>query len=225
VTDRRAARGALASKVADAVRGGVDWVQIREKQMDGAELLELAERVADSARSGARERGGEVRVLVNRRVDVALALAADGVHLGFDALPAGVARELLGPDALVGISCHAPAELAAEGGASYAQLAPIFPPVSKRAAGPPLGLEALRAAAGGRLPVLAQGGIDASNAGAAVAAGAAGVAVTGALLLAKRPERAARELRQVLDAQAGAPDRPGRSPGSDGGGDAPKGGA
>jgi thiamine-phosphate pyrophosphorylase len=132
---------------------------------------------------------------------VALAIGADGVHLGFDAMDAAAARRLLGPEALVGVSCHSADEARAARGASYAVLAPIRAPLSKPSARPPLGLDALRAAAGGP-PLLAQGGIDARTAAAAVAARAAGVAVTGAILLAADPGRAAAEIRSALDSAA-----------------------
>jgi thiamine-phosphate pyrophosphorylase len=141
-------------------------------------------------------------VIVNRRIDVALAIGADGVHLGYDAVDAGTARQLLGADALVGVSCHASGELSRARGASYALLAPIFAPISKPASRPPLGLGALARGAG-ELPVLAQGGIDAAGAAAAVAAGAAGVAVTGAILMAADAAAAAATLRRALD--CGAP--------------------
>jgi thiamine-phosphate pyrophosphorylase len=200
VVDRRSARGALAAAVAAAVESGVDWVQVRDRELAGAGLLALTESLARAARAAARRRRGEVRVLVNRRVDVALAAGADGVHLGFDGLAPQEARLLLGEAALVGLSAHAPEEVAKAGpAASYAQLAPVFPPLSKPGIRPPLGLEALRRAAAGGLPVLAQGGIDAGNAGAARAAGAAGVAVTGAILLAPDPGAAAGALRLALD--------------------------
>ncbi len=123
------------------------------------------------------------------------------MHLGFDALPVREARRLLGAEALVGVSTHAPAEVddAAQAGASYALLAPIFAPLSKAATRPPLGPAALAEAARAGIPVLAQGGCDASNAAALVAAGAAGVAVTGAILLADDPAAGAAELRRALD--------------------------
>jgi thiamine-phosphate pyrophosphorylase len=199
VTDRRASRRPLPEAVAAAVRGGVDWVQLREKDLEGAALLELAEAVAAAARAA----DAGVRVLVNRRCDVALAAGLDGVHLGFDAAPPAVARRLLGPARLLGASTHAPGELDAEARAalSYAQLAPIFAPLSKPATRPPLGVGALRDAAGG-LPLLAQGGIEAANAGACLRAGATGVAVTGAILSASDPEAAASALRAALDAAA-----------------------
>jgi thiamine-phosphate diphosphorylase len=208
VTDRRACRGPLAEAVAAAVAGGVDWVQVREKDLSGAALLALCEEVAAAAR---RVRPA-VRVLVNRHCDIALAAALDGVHLGFDAVPPGVARRLLGADRLVGASTHAADELDAEARATlgYAQLAPIFSPLSKSPSRPPLGPAALRAARASGLPILAQGGIDAGNAAECIRAGAAGVAVTGAILLAAEPEAAAAALRRSLDDAARAQAKDGR---------------
>ena len=196
--DRKAARGPLAAAVRAAVRAGVDWVQVRDRELGGAALVDHAEEIAQAAREGALSRGGSARVIVNRRIDVALAIGADGVHLGFDAVDAGTARQLLGADALVGVSCHAPGEVPRARGASYALLAPIFAPISKPSSRPPLGIGALARVAG-EVPVLAQGGIDAAGAAAAVAAGAAGVAVTGAILMARDPAAATASLRRALD--------------------------
>ena len=202
--DRSAARGDLLQGVAAAVAGGVDWLQVRERGLDGAELLAFAEAAAGAARDAAARGGHALQVIVNRRSDVALAIGAEGVHLGFDAVGTEVARQLLGPDALLGVSCHAPEEVHAAAGASYAHLAPIFPPLSKAASRPALGLGALRAAAGAR-PVLAQGGVEASNAEACLEAGAAGIAVTGAVLMADDPGAAAAALRAALDAATSHP--------------------
>lgn len=187
-----------------AVAAGVDWVQIRERDLDGLPLLRLARELAEAAREGARRRGGGLKLIVNRRVDVALALPADGVHLGFDAMPPAAARKLLGPRALIGAATHRPAEaVAAAGhGLDYVHLAPIHAPLSKALGphqGPPLGTGCLREASKGAPPILAQGGIVAENARAAIAAGAAGVAVTGAILAARDPAAAAAALRTALD--------------------------
>jgi thiamine-phosphate pyrophosphorylase len=203
VTDRRVSRLPLAEAVAEAVAGGVDWVQLRERDLEGAALLELAEEIAVAARLGARARpgGGAVQLIVNRRLDVALALGDAGVHLGFDAMAPAEARRLLGPTRLIGISAHAVAEVAAAAtaGTSYACLAPIFLPRSKPATRPALGVGVLTDAARYGIPVLAQGGAQAANAAELVAAGAAGVAVTGAILLADDPGAAATQLRHALD--------------------------
>lgn len=197
VTDRHAARGPLAGAVAAALAGGVDWVQVREKDLSGAQLLELCDAIREAAAEHPK-----ARVLVNRRLDVALAGALDGVHLGFDGLPAAEARALLGDDALVGIASHGTEELRsrAGSGASYAHLAPIFTPRSKSTSRLPLGLAVLEEAARVGLPLFAQGGISRDNAAACVRAGAQGVAVTGALLDTDDPAAAARELRAALDA-------------------------
>src|SRR4029453_17763420 len=160
-------------------------------------------------RRGAQARGGGVRVVVNRRVDVALAAGADGAHLGFDAMDADTARRLLDPGAWIGVSAHSAEEVLALDPAcvSYAHLAPIFDPLSKAAERPALGLDALRAAATGAVPVLAQGGISAGNAAECLRAGAAGVAVTGAILLAGAVAAATKALREALDAGRDAPIR------------------
>jgi thiamine-phosphate pyrophosphorylase len=199
VTDRGAARGDLVECVAAAVSAGVDWVQIRERDLDGAALLEHAEAISAAARSAAGKRGGRVAIIGNRRVDVALALEADGVQLGFDAMDAPSARRLLGADAQIGVSTHSPEEIEKlPRETSYAQLAPIFPPLSKPSSGPHLGVEAISSAARYGVPVLAQGGVTADNAAAMIAAGAAGVAVTGAILSAPDPIAATRSLRAAL---------------------------
>lgn len=192
VVDREGAQ--RPNLVRDAVRAGVDWVQLRERTLEARDLIELADAVVASA--------APARVLVNRRSDVALVCGADGVHLGFDAIEAGQARELLGSQALVGVSTHAPEEIDPASGASYAHLAPIFEPLSKPPERAPLGLLALAAAAQRGLPVIAQGGLDARSAAAAIGAGAAGIAVTGAILNADDPAGATRSLRDALDGAA-----------------------
>lgn len=179
-----------------ACDAGVDWIQLRDRSLGGAALLEAVDRARAAARGSRRP----VRVIVNRRADVARAASADGVHLGFDALPAARARSLLGPDAWIGISLHDPDAVAGAGAASYVHLAPIFAPLSKASERRPLGLAALRAACGRKVPVLAQGGIEPANARSAVAAGAAGVAVTGAIGGADDLALAVRALRSALDA-------------------------
>jgi thiamine-phosphate pyrophosphorylase len=198
VIDARAA--ARAGLVEAVVSGGVDWLQLRDRTLEGAGLFALLDAVCAAARRAGADRPAPVRVVVSRRMDAALATGADGVHLPFDGVDAADARVLLGGDALVGISAHAPEEIDARGGASYAHLAPIHPPLSKPPERPPLGLAAITRAAARGLPVLAQGGIEARNARAAIAAGAAGVAVTGSILNAPDPRAAARALREALDA-------------------------
>jgi len=207
VLDRAAGGPDPEARVAAAVRAGVDLVQVRDRALPDRELLALADAVVAGARRGAAERDGSARVVVNRRGDVALAAGACGVHVGFDAVDPASARRLLGANAWIGVSAHSPSEVAAAAaaGADYAHLAPIHRPLSKAPSRPPLGLDALREAAGAGIPVLAQGGIDASNARSLAAAGAAGAAVTFALA-GDDPGRTAAALRAALDAGAAAAD-------------------
>ncbi len=214
VVDRATCLLPAAEAVREAVRGGVDWVQIRERELESGELLAWSESLARAAAEGAAEGGQRVAVIINRRVDIALSLAetgaAQGVQLGFDAVSPAVARELLGETAWIGLSTHHPDEVVGlsetqgrpgspGGPANYAQLAPIFSPLSKTSTRPPLGLAALERACRSGFPVLAQGGMDAGNARKAVDAGAAGIAVTGAILQASDPRAAAQSLRAALD--------------------------
>ena len=192
VTDRRrAAGGDLPAAVERALEGGVRAVQLREKDLPGLELYELAVVLrAITSRHGAR-------LLVNDRLDIALAAGADGVHLGVASIPPGEARRLLGPEALIGCSTHDLRELAeaAAGGADFATFGPVYATPSKEAYGPPVGIEALRhACAASGIPVFALGGVGAGNVGEVLAAGAGGVGVIGAILAAPDPGAAARDL-------------------------------
>lgn len=197
VLDRAISRDPLAETVEAAVRAGVDWIQLRDRSLEGTDWIDWADAMAAAARRG----DPNVRVIVNRRLDIALAIGADGAHLGFDAPSPADARTLLGSEALIGVSAHSAAELpiALAAGVSYAHLAPIFDPRSKPASRPALGIAALTQAATCGLPIIAQGGIDPARCGEVLRANAAGVALTGAVLMAEDPERAAAELRDALD--------------------------
>ncbi len=189
--------------MAAAVAGGVNRVQLREKDLAGRALFALA-RAIDNRIAACNETPQRI---VNRRIDVARAAAWDGVHLGFDAPTVADARALLPAGAIVGVSHHAADDLAACAPAErpdYAQLAPLWPPNSKPARGEPLGLDALAQATRAGIPIIAQGGIDAERAAACIAAGAIGVAVTGAIMKASSPEHAAATLRRAIDAAAAA---------------------
>ncbi len=201
VTDREVGGSHLLRAVEDAVAGGVDRVQVRERGLPGAALLRHVEDIAAASRRGAARRGGSVEILVNRFIDVALAAGADGVHLGFDAIAPADARALVGAEKIVTVACHGTDEILKlpANVVDQAQLAPIYAPRSKASTRPPLGPQAIAGAAGGP-PVIAQGGIDPPRAATCIAAGAVGVAVTGALLLADSPCDAARAFRRALDA-------------------------
>jgi thiamine-phosphate pyrophosphorylase len=192
ITDRRLCGGGetLLARVEAALCGGVDAVQLREKDLDARSLHELAARLLEVCR---RHR---VPLLINDRIDVAIAVGADGVHLPADSFNARDARALLG-DKLVGVSTHSleEARAAAGDGADFAVFGPVFATPSKTAFGEPQGLDRLReVAAAAGLPILAVGGITPERAVEARAAGAAGVAAIGALLGADDPCAVARAL-------------------------------
>jgi len=171
---------------------GVDGFQVRAKGLTDAALLAFAESVVAVVRPlGAA-------VVVNDRVDVALASGADGVHLGRHDLPVAVARRLA-PGLLVGATCRDrdQAVRAAADGADYAGFGPVFATTSKTGLPAPLGTEAVRAAAG-ILPLIGIGGVDAATARAVREAGAAGVAVIGAIWRQPDPVAAARELVEAV---------------------------
>jgi len=197
VTDRRAlAPGrSLADAVEAALSGGVEAVQLREKDLSARELYSLALEL----RERTRRRGA--RLLVNDRVDVALAVGADGVHLGGGSLPVEQARRLLGPGRLIGVSTHHGSEIAAAAarGADFVTLGPVYPTPSKAVFGEPLGVERLRrACASAPVPVFALGGIRADRVGEILAAGARGVALISGVLGAEDPAAAAAEILRAL---------------------------
>jgi thiamine-phosphate pyrophosphorylase len=183
----------LPDRVAAALAGlppAVAAVQLRAKDMGGKDMLALARALRDVARAAGQW------LMVNDRLDVAVAAGADGVHLPSRGIPAADARRLLGPGAIIGASCHSVAEVrrARDGGADFATFGPVFDTPSKRAWGPPVGLDALREAARLGLPLVALGGVDPSNAASTVAAGAAGVAAIRAWLGAADAAGAVRQL-------------------------------
>lgn len=182
------ARPGLADLVEAAVRGGVDLVQIRDKELPDGELL----RALEETREVTRRLG--VPLVVNDRPDLAVLVEADAVHVGQDDLPVAAVRRFRLP---VGLSTHTPAEIdAAE--ANYIGVGPVHETPTKEGR-PAAGLELVRhAAAHARQPWFAIGGIDRTNVEEVLAAGAARIAVVRAIAGAPDPETAARELRSAL---------------------------
>lgn len=213
VSNRRLCKTPAAEALAAAVCGGADVIQLREKDLPGGALLALArETAAAIARAAGAVALQRTALIVNRRADIALAAEWHGVHLGGDAMALADARALLPAQMCIGVSTHAAAEVAAAVNAAaaadfqppnYFQLAPIWAPLSKElpAGQKPLGAAALQKAVqqAGGTPVIAQGGITAQRARECMAAGAAGVAVTGAVLGAANPKAAAQNLRAALE--------------------------
>lgn len=173
ITDRKSLNGELLPFVAQAMLAGVDWIQIREKDLSGRDLLEVC-------RAAARlPNPHQSKLIVNGRPDVAMAVGFDGVHLPASSAPVEAVRRLLGPDLLMGVSCHSFEQLeAAESqGADYAFYSPIFASAAKPGYGPAVGTDRLRAAAQRvKIPVLALGGVSLQNAEGCMQSGAAGVA-------------------------------------------------
>lgn len=187
--DEPTRRRLLLEKIAEAARCGVDYIQLREKDLPTRELEALASEAVRVVRKHLRTetRAPRTALLVNSRTDVAIAAGADGVHLRSDDISAGQAREIFSAHTrnskleprnwLVGVSCHSAAGVARAGaeGADFAVFAPVF---EKKDAPKvrPAGLEALREACQGGIPVLALGGVTLENARDCVGAGAAGIA-------------------------------------------------
>jgi thiamine-phosphate pyrophosphorylase len=185
----------LPEVVSAALRGGVTAVQLRAKMATTLELLELARTLGGLCRAAG------VPLIVNDRVDVALAAEADGAHVGHigeEDLSPRDARRLLGPEAIVGVSVGAPSEArqATAQGASYVSAGPMFATSTKSNAGPAAGealLKSVRPATS--VPLVVIGGITAEHAPALFAAGADGVCVGAAILRASDPEAAARAFK------------------------------
>jgi thiamine-phosphate pyrophosphorylase len=198
ITDARLARGRdQVDVVAAALRGGATMVQLRDKDLPARDQYALGLRLRELT----RQHGAAL--IVNDRVDLALALDADGVHLGQDDLPPAVARALLGPERVVGVSVGSPAELdlVRREGADYLGTGPFSLTGSKSDAGAAIGAAGIaRVRALTDLPIVAIGGLTAGTAGEAVRAGATGVAVISAIVSADDPALAAQQIRQAVDA-------------------------
>jgi thiamine-phosphate pyrophosphorylase len=200
VTDRGLSRGrATLDIVRAAVRGGVTCVQLREKTCSTREFIAEALAIRNFLKSHG------IPFIINDRVDVALAVGADGVHLGQTDMPLAMARAILGRSHIIGVSAESlrDAAEAEAGGADYLGVSPIFVTATKTDTAAPLGLEGLRAIRRTvNLPLVAIGGVGTANAAEVIASGADGVAVVSAIVTAADPEFAARELaRQIAQAR------------------------
>ncbi|MBP2146204.1 thiamine-phosphate pyrophosphorylase [Methanofollis sp. W23] len=198
VTDREVGGGrSHLDQARLAVAGGADVVQVRDKEMSTADLLRTAQAVrAVTASAGAL-------LIVNDRLDVALAAGADGVHLGQDDLPVAAARALAPPGFVIGVSVGdvAEARAAVAGGADYLALSPIFSTWTKADAGPGHGLATLHEIRGAvSVPLLGIGGIGPENVAEVIAAGAEGVAVVSAVVGQEDVEGAARQMKTLIAA-------------------------
>jgi thiamine-phosphate pyrophosphorylase len=183
----------LPDLVREAVAGGVDVVQLRDKLLGDDELAA----VANAARALCERLG--VLLVVNDRATVAAESGADGVHVGQDDAALDRVREIVGPDVLIGLSTHSPEQVEGAGGADYIGVGPVYETPTKpgRAA---VGLELVEhAAAHAPVPFFAIGGIDSGNIADVIAAGARRVAVVRAIAEAEDPQTAARALRDAVE--------------------------
>jgi len=192
ITDARLSRGGNLRDVRGALAAGVRVVQYRDKQADTPTFLAEARRLRELCRNAL--------FLVNDRVDIALAVEADGVHLGQEDLPCREARRRLGPGPVIGITVTTLDEAlaAVDDGADYLGVSPIFATATKSDAGAPVGLELLRQLRRRvALPLIAIGGITLANAPAVLAAGADGLCAISAVLTAPDPTAAITEFQQL----------------------------
>ncbi|HWN56019.1 MAG TPA: thiamine phosphate synthase [Methylomirabilota bacterium] len=195
VTDRSATAGPLEEVVEGCLAAGLKAVQLREKDMAVRDLLGLAHALRDSTR-----RHG-ARLLINDRADVALAVGADGVQRAGTSLPVSALRAISPSGFLIGASVHDidEARAAAAEGADFLLFGPVYDTPSKRQYGPPQGLAALeRVSAAVNTPVFGVGGVTPERVGEVTRAGAAGVAVIGAILAAERPADAVKAFLDAL---------------------------
>lgn len=202
LADPAQARGeSLADIAAAAARGGATLIQLRNKTGGTRELVEQARAIRLALT------GSGVPLLVNDRVDVALVAEADGVHLGREDLDARAARQLLGPQAIVGATVRGDQDVAslAIEAIDYVCIGGVFATMSKDNPDPPIGLAGLSRLArlvrerATKIPVGAIAGINAGNAADVIRAGADGIAVVSAVVAAADPAQAARELRTIVN--------------------------
>ena len=198
VTDRQQTAGrSLDEVLVAAARGGAGAIQLREKDLSARDLYALGMRLQEALLPY------HIPLLINDRLDVALALDSAGVHLAGHSLPTAQVRRILGPHKLIGVSTHSleEAQQAAAEGADFVVFGPVFTTPSKMAYGPPQGLQQLAAVVRHTsIPVLAIGGIELANLPQVMATGAYGVAMIRAVLAAPDASEAARQLHAALAA-------------------------
>ena len=195
ITNRKICEVKLADIISQAIDGGVETVQLREKDLSSVELYVLASEIREIT----REKGANL--IINDRVDIALAVDADGVHLGWKSLGIGLVRKMIGHDKLIGFSAHnlQEAKKAEDSGADYVTISPIFDTVYKDYFVEPLGTEKI-----GKIkeeidiPVIALGGINENNVNGVLENGAYGIAVISAILQSEDPRQSANRLYKEI---------------------------
>ena len=200
VTDRDLSLGrSLEEVVSEAVAGGVTLVQLREKDTPTGEFIELAFRLKEILNQY------NVPLIINDRVDVALAVDAEGLHIGQSDMPYEIARKLLGPNKIIGLSVECMDDIleANKLDVDYIGISPVFGTPTKTDTAEPFGLEGLRKAVEiSAHPTVAIGGMNASTIGDVMATGTDGVAVVSAICSAQYPRLAAKELSEIISTAA-----------------------
>ncbi|MBI5747079.1 MAG: thiamine phosphate synthase [Nitrospirae bacterium] len=191
ITDRTKTDGRdLKDIIAEALRGGIRGVQLREKDLPTRGLLSLAAKLREITRKAG------ARLLINGRIDICLAVEADGVHIGKDSIPADIARGILGSNKIIGVSAHSLSEalMAQSQGADFITLGPIYHTESKAQYGAPLGIDMINSVRESiEIPIFAIGGIRTDNIRPLTEAGAYGIAMISAIISAGDIKDAAME--------------------------------
>ena len=197
VTDRSLSKGRPTREIVEAaVAGGVTCVQLREKHCGTREFIDEALALRPLLRDH------DIPLIINDRLDVALAVEADGVHLGQSDMPIGMARKIAGNSLLIGISAESTDDAlrAEQEGADYIGISPVFATPTKTDTALPLGLEGVNKIRGlVDIPLVGIGGINRDNAATVIEAGADGVAVVSAIVSADDPVHATKELKAMVD--------------------------
>lgn len=198
VTDRELSKIPFYEMIKKAVKGGVTVVQLREKKLSSRGFIEEALEVKRIING--------VPIIINDRIDIALAVEANGVHLGNDDMPVDIARRILGKDFIIGASAGSVEEAIEKEkmGADYIAVSPVFSTPTKPDAGPPLGLEGIKEMKKFvKVPLIGIGGINKENVIDVMRSGADGVAVVSAIVSSEDPEKSARELRELIQKAKG----------------------
>ncbi len=181
--------------VEEAAKGGITVVQLREKDCSTLDFIQLAQRLKQTLSNY------NIPIIINDRIDVALAADADGVHIGQSDMPYKIARQLLGPNKIIGLSVENMAQVveANELDVDYIGISPVFSTPTKTDTAPPFGLESLAEAINkSKHPSVAIGGINKANTPDIIKTNVGGIAVVSAICSAEQPQTAAQELKSII---------------------------
>lgn len=196
VTDDELCAGDFFETVEAGIEGGISVVQLREKYLDTRPFYERALKLKEITRAAG------IPLIINDRIDIALAAKADGVHIGQSDMPLEIASEILGPNAIIGVSVSTPEEArhAEIEGADYIAISPVWATPTKTDTPKAVGIEgSMEIAKSVEIPCIGIGGINNSNAAEVILAGCDGIAVVSAIMACASPKDSATELRKIID--------------------------